>query len=122
MGALMRFQPSKDSLSALRELLRKHKNLPPDVKQFLAEISKGEEPMFFFRGAAEFSTQEAADILCVSRQNLIGLLASKKIAFRLVGKHRRVDAVSLMAYKAKQDAENKRITDELTSIAEEFKL
>ena len=122
MGALKIFKPTETSKTALCELLRTHKELPRDIANFLAEIAKGDEPTFFFKGSSEFSTQEAADILCVSRPYLIRLLDAKQIYFRMVGKHRRINAASLMAYKTRQDKENKKITDELTSIAEEHGL
>ena len=71
---------------------------------------------------AELSTQQAADMLNVSRPYLIGLLESRKIPFRKVGRHRRITFEALMEYKRQDDLERRAAADDLTELSEELGL
>lgn len=71
---------------------------------------------------AELSTQQAANLLNVSRPYLIKLLESNQIPHHKVGKHRRILAKDLYEYKADIDAKRGQSLDELTSLSQEMGL
>ena len=71
---------------------------------------------------AELTTQQASEILNVSRPYLIGLLEEGKIPYRMVGTHRRIRMEHLMAYRDQDDALRKGYLDELTQEAEKLGL
>lgn len=71
---------------------------------------------------AMLTTQQAADMLNVSRPYLIGLLERGEMPFALVGRHRRVKFNDVMEYKRKDDRERKDAADSLTSLDEELGL
>jgi excisionase family DNA binding protein len=68
---------------------------------------------------AELTTQQAADILNVSRPFLIGLLTGGKLPFRLVGSHRRIKFADLMGFKEADDQRRREVLDALTAEGQE---
>jgi excisionase family DNA binding protein len=69
---------------------------------------------------AELTTQEAAEMLSISRPSLIQLLDDGKIDFRKIGTHRRVRFESLLAYKKRAHAERLAVLNELAAYDQEI--
>jgi excisionase family DNA binding protein len=69
---------------------------------------------------AELTTQEAADLLNVSRPHLVKLLESDALPFHKTGKHRRIRFADLMKYKAMRDQTSEEAMAALAKQAQEL--
>jgi excisionase family DNA binding protein len=68
-------------------------------------------------GTAQLTTQEAAEVLGVSRPYLVRLLTEGKLPFAWVGTHRRVELNELMVYKHEQKQKRRAAMDELAALS-----
>jgi excisionase family DNA binding protein len=70
----------------------------------------------------ELTTQQAAELLNVSRPYLIRLLEANQIPYRKVGSHRRIRLVDVLEYQKLDEAKRRDAQRELTRQAEELGL
>lgn len=85
------------------------------LMELLRHIGKGDAVTLVPVGQM-LSTQQAADILNVSRPYLVSLLEKGDIAHEKVGRHRRVKAEDLYKYKAARDAKRSEALSELAEL------
>jgi excisionase family DNA binding protein len=131
------------ALSRLREYLRDHQDdstvvhltmadqagtdleLPREalapIARVLSYLADG-QAVTVLPSVSELTTQQAADLLNVSRPFLIKLLDSGAVQHRMVGTHRRIPLRSLLDYKRVDDARTMRAVNDLTALDEELGL
>ena len=81
-------------------------DLPPAVARLVLDllelVGKGDAVTLVPSGT-DLSTQQAADMLEVSRPFLVKLIEAREIPHHKVGTHRRIRAEDLLAYKHRRD-------------------
>ena len=63
----------------------------------------------------EITTQDAADLLGVSRPTLVKMLDAGDIPHRVMGAHRRLKAADVLAYRDRRHAAQEAMLDELVA-------
>ncbi|HCB3568958.1 helix-turn-helix domain-containing protein [Escherichia coli] len=71
---------------------------------------------------AELTTQEAANILNVSRPHMVKLLEDGMLPFHKTGRHRRVLFADLMKYKDQRDSDSNKAMQGLADLSQELGL
>jgi len=124
--AVMDGQDQQETLALYAELLRgevkivgpvgRAQSLPPNLYSFLCQLLadlKAGGFVTLLHSEAELTTTEAAKLLAVSRQFLIGLLEQNQIPYHMVGTHRRIYARDVLAYKGRRDSARRKALDDL---------
>jgi excisionase family DNA binding protein len=90
------------------------------VLERVAEVLARGDAITIVPVGKELTTQQAADLLNVSRQYLVRLLEANEIPFTKVGKHRRLRIEDVLAFRSKRDQERRAKLDELTRLSEDL--
>ena len=77
------------------------------------------EPVAVIARERELTTQQAADILRVSRPHLVSLLDRGVLPSHRVGTHRRVKVEDLVSYRERRRHERREALDELVRLSQE---
>ncbi len=133
---------ARDNLEALERLTQKHKSkskpieieitgekthikIPPNALGFLNTIfehmAKG-KAISIIPYDTEISTQQAAEMLNVSRPHVVKLLEKGDIPFKKVGTHRRIKLKDLQRYKEQSEKEREKHLVELVKQAQELNM
>lgn len=96
--------------------------LPPRVYAVLREVAQAMSQGLAITIAphnTQLTTQEAADLLNISRPTLTRLLREGEIAYEQRGRHRRVRLADVLDYQDRARSEQRAALDEMTRIAAE---
>lgn len=99
--------------------------LPPEVFEVLRDVvaamAQG-QAVTIAPVHQRLTTQEAADLLGVSRPTVVKLLETGEIPFEQPGRHRRVRLADVLAYRDRASAERRSALDRMVEIADEADL
>jgi len=91
------------------------------LRQIVPRLLRG-EGLMLVPVHQQLTTQEAADLLNVSRPFLIRLLDQDEIPYMKTGTHRRIRLHDLLSYKRRRDATRRQALDRLAALSQEYGL
>jgi excisionase family DNA binding protein len=100
-------------------------DLPPAAARLLLEMLKvmaAGNAVTLVPTEAEVSTQQAADLLNVSRPFVVGLIEKGVLPARMVGNQRRLPLKDVLVYKADEHARRLEALGELSALDQELGL
>lgn len=94
---------------------------PPALEAFLVVIGKllDQGTVGVIGVEEELSTQEAADLLNVSRQYVVRVMDDGRLAHHMVGSHRRAFLRDVLEFKHKRDAKRRMALMKMVRLGEE---
>ncbi|MCU1437880.1 MAG: hypothetical protein JWP66_967 [Naasia sp.] len=98
-----------------------HLVLPPEVFEVLRDVvaaMAGGQAVTIAPVHQRLTTQEAADLLGVSRPTVVKLLESGEIPFEQPGRHRRVRLADVLAYRERASVDRRAALDRMVEIAD----
>jgi excisionase family DNA binding protein len=99
--------------------------LPPVATDLLMEILKQMaegNAVSLVPIQPEVTTQQAADLLNVSRPYLVGLIEKGKLPARMVGNQRRLPLAEVLAYRRENQAQRREALKEMVALSQELGL
>ena len=93
----------------------------PLIRAVLREMGEG-KAVTVLGDDAEISTQEAADLLNVSRPYLVGLIEKGELPARKVGPRRRLMLADVLTYRTETRAKRREALRELSALDQELGL
>jgi excisionase family DNA binding protein len=90
------------------------------VLERVAEVMARGDSIAVVPVGREVTTQQAAELLNVSRQYLVRLLEEKRIPFRRTGKHRRLRVEDVLSFKEQRDKDRCAGLRDLSQMTQEF--
>jgi excisionase family DNA binding protein len=121
MGRIRRAQDTPAAQCALVGPGGERIPLPESVIEVLeraAEVLARGDAVAIVPVGKVLTTQQAADLLNVSRQYLVRLLDERRLPHTRTGTHRRLRLEDVFAFKERRDRERQAALDELTRIGE----
>jgi excisionase family DNA binding protein len=82
------------------------------LARILTHVQEG-QAITIIPSSRELSSQDAADLLGVSRQYMVRLLEEGKLPFHKAGTHRRIYLQDLMGYKNERDGRRREALGEM---------
>lgn len=89
--------------------------------EVLEAVAEGETATVT-RTPRELTTQQAADLLNVSRPTVVRLIDEGELPARKVGSHRRIPLTAVRTYREQMIADRRQVLDEMVREAEELGL
>jgi excisionase family DNA binding protein len=114
-----------DEPVALTGVSGKSVQLPSELRGLLATVvtaMRRGQAVTLAPLSQRLTTQEAADLLGISRPTLIKLLDAGKIPYETPSRHRRIRLSDLLAFQALRREDQRRVLRELTQDAQELGL
>jgi excisionase family DNA binding protein len=121
-------QPSEHTLSLLVTAAEHEATtlqLPQGAASLLTEILKQMaegNAVSLMPVEPEITTQQAANLLCVSRPYLVGMIEKGELPARMVGNQRRLPLKDVLAYRLENQAKRRAVLDEMSALHQEMGL
>jgi len=120
-GRTVSFVPEQDGKGDAPEPISIPVNIFRTIITMLKEMGNG-NAVAVVPVSAELTTQQAADLLNVSRPHLIKLLEQGELNFRMVGTHRKLPARDVLNYRDKTTAKRREALTQMGDIDQDLGL